>query len=48
MAAAFKIPDMGCSHCKTALKGGLNDLPSVQNSNAEVGTVEARYDENRI
>ena len=46
--AAFKVPDMSCSHCKTAVEGALDDLPSVQNSNAEVGTVEVRYDANRI
>jgi copper chaperone len=46
----FKVPDMSCGHCKTAVEGELNKLSGVQSSNANVGrgTVEVSYDESRV
>jgi copper chaperone len=46
----FNVPDMSCGHCKAAVEGGLNELSGVESSNADVekGSVEVRYDENRV
>ena len=48
--ATFKVPDMSCGHCKAAVEGGLNDLPGVESSKADVekGAVAVRYDESRV
>ena len=46
----YKVEGMSCAHCKTAVEDELNKLPGVVNSNAdfEKGTVEVRYDKNRV
>jgi copper chaperone len=46
----FNVPDMSCGHCKAAVEGELNKLTGVESSlaDAEKGTVEVRYDENRV
>jgi copper chaperone len=48
--AVFNVPNMSCSHCKTAVEGELNKLSGVEDSNAdfEKGIVEVRYDEDRV
>ncbi len=48
--ATFKVPDMSCGHCKTAVEGELNRLSGVERSNAdfEKGIVEVRYDEDQV
>jgi copper chaperone len=48
--ATFKVPEMSCGHCKAAVEGELNKLSGVGFSNAdfEKGTVEVRYDEDRV
>lgn len=46
----FKVPDMSCGHCKTAVEGELNKLSGVERASADVekGIVEVHYDEVRI
>jgi copper chaperone len=46
----FNVPDMNCGHCKAAVEDELNKLSGVKRSNAdfEKGTVEVRYDEDRV
>jgi copper ion binding protein len=46
----FNVPEMSCVHCKAAVEGELNKLSGVEVSNAdfEKGTVEVRYDEDRV
>lgn len=46
----FNVPEMSCGHCKAAVEGELNKLSGVEFSNAdfEKGTVEVRYDEDRV
>ena len=48
--AVFNVPNMNCSHCKTAIEGELDKLSGVEDSNAdsEKGIVEVRYDEDRV
>ena len=48
--ATFNVPEMSCGHCKAAVEGELNKLSGVKFSNAdfEKGTVEVRYDEDRV
>ena len=48
--ATFKVPDMSCSHCKEAVEEGLNSLPGVVRSDADVGRgiVEVSYDESKL
>jgi copper chaperone len=46
----FIVPDMSCSHCKSAVEGQLNRLSGVERSDANLdnGTVEVAYDEGRV
>jgi copper chaperone len=46
----LRVPDMHCSHCKTAVEGELSKLSGVQIANADVekGTVEVSYDESWV
>jgi copper chaperone len=48
--AIFNVPGMSCGHCKAAVEGELSRLSGVEFSNAdfEKGTVEVRYDEDRV
>ncbi len=48
--ATFEVPEMSCGHCKAAVEGELSKLSGVECSNAdfEKGTVEVRYDEERV
>lgn len=48
--ATFRVPEMSCGHCKAAVEDELNKLSGVEFSNAdfEKGTVEVRYDEDRV
>jgi copper chaperone len=48
--ATFNVPEMSCGHCKAAVEGELDKLSGVEFSNAdfEKGTVEVRYDEDRV
>jgi copper chaperone len=48
--ATFKVPEMSCGHCKAAVEGELSKLSGVEFSNAnfEKGTIEVRYDEDRV
>jgi copper chaperone len=48
--AIFNVPEMSCGHCKAAVEGELSRLSGVEFSNAdfEKGTVEVRYDEDRV
>ncbi len=48
--ATFNVPSMSCGHCKAAVEGELKRLSGVERSNAdfERGTVEVRYDEERV
>ncbi len=48
--ATFKVPDMSCNHCKAAVEEGLNSLPGVVHSKADVGRgiVEVSYDESKL
>jgi copper chaperone CopZ len=48
--ATFKVPDMSRSHCKVAVEVGLNGLPGVVHSDADVGRgiVEVSYDESKL
>jgi copper chaperone len=48
--ATFNVSGMSCGHCKAAVEGELNKLSGVEFSNAdfEKGTVEVRYDEDRM
>jgi copper chaperone len=49
-SATFNVLEMSCGHCKAAVEGELNKLSGVKFSNAdcEKGTVEVRYDEDRV
>ena len=46
----FDVTGMSCAHCKAAVEEELNRLSGVESSNADVetGTVEVRYDEDRV
>ena len=46
----FNVPDMSCGHCKAAVEDELNELPGVEQANADVasGTVEVTYDEGTV
>jgi copper chaperone len=46
----FRVPDMSCAHCKSAIESELNRLSGVERSNADVerGVVEVFYDEHRV
>ena len=46
----FDVRGMSCAHCKAAVEEELNRLSGVESSNADVetGTVEVRYDEDRV
>lgn len=46
----FNVEGMSCGHCKAAVESELNKLSGVERSNAdfENGTVEVRYDEERV
>jgi copper chaperone len=48
--ATFKVPDMSCSHCRAAVEEGLDSLPGVVHSDADVGReiVEVSYDESKL
>ena len=46
----FNVEGMSCGHCKAAVEEELGRLSGVERSNAdfEKGTVEVRYDEDRV
>ncbi len=46
----FRVEDMSCGHCKTAVEQELNGLSGVEISNADLerGTVEVAYDEDLV
>ncbi len=46
----LSVEGMSCGHCKAAVEGELNKITGVGRVNADVerGTVEVRYDENRV
>jgi copper chaperone len=46
----FKVPDMGCGHCKATVENELSKLSGVERANADIGrgTVEVSYDESQV
>ena len=45
----YKVLGMSCSHCKAAVEGELDKLPSVAaNADVDRGIVEVSYDEGQV
>ena len=46
----LRVEGMSCGHCKAAVEEELGKLSGVESSNADFGkgTVEVRYDEDRV
>jgi copper chaperone len=50
MQERFKVPDVSCEHCKSAIEGALRPLDGVQSALVDVDgkTTIVDYDENVI
>jgi copper chaperone len=50
MQERFKVPDVSCEHCKSAIEGALRPLAGVQSALVDVDgkTTIVDYDENVI
>ncbi|MDQ3765739.1 MAG: cation transporter, partial [Actinomycetota bacterium] len=44
MQETFKVPDVSCGHCKSAIEGALRPLDGVQTAEVDVDTKTARVD----
>jgi len=50
MQESFKVPDVSCEHCKSAIEGALRPLGGVHSATVDVDgkTTTVDYDENVI
>ena len=50
MQESFKVPDVSCEHCKSAIEGALRPLDGVRSAQVNVDgkTTTVDYDENVI
>jgi copper chaperone len=50
MLESFKVPDVSCEHCKSAIEGALRPLGGVRSAQVDVDgkTTTVDYDENVI
>jgi copper chaperone len=50
MLESFKVPDVSCEHCKSAIEGALRPLGGVRSAQVDVDgkTTTVDYDENAI
>ena len=50
MLESFKVPDVSCQHCKSAIEGALRPLGGVRSAQVDVDgkTTTVDYDENVI
>jgi len=50
MQESFKVPDVSCEHCKSAIEGALRPLGGVRSATVDVGgkTTTVDYDESVI
>ena len=50
MQESFKVPDVSCEHCKSAIEGALRPLDGVRSAQVNVDgkTTIVDYDENLI
>ena len=48
MQESFKVPDVSCEHCKSAIEGALRPLAGVRSAKVDVDgkTTIVDYDEN--
>jgi len=44
MQETFKVPDVSCGHCKSAIEGALRPLDGVQTAEVDVDTKTATVD----
>jgi len=44
MQETFKVPDVSCGHCKSAIEGALHPLDGVQTAEVDVDTKTATVD----
>ena len=47
MQEVFKVPEVSCGHCKSAIEGALGTLSGVEDSNVEIEgrIVSVNFDE---
>ncbi|MGH2749399.1 MAG: heavy-metal-associated domain-containing protein [Actinomycetota bacterium] len=50
MEETFKVPDVSCEHCKSAIEGALGPVQGVKRATVDVGdkTATVDYDESII
>jgi copper chaperone len=49
MLESFKVPDVSCEHCRSAIEGALRPLGGVRSAQVDYGkTTIVDYDENVI
>lgn len=50
MQETFKVPDVSCGHCKSAIEGALVPLAGVQGAQVDIDSkkVDVEYDEGVI